>query len=1181
LYLKRLEIVGFKSFATRTVAELEPGIVVVVGPNGSGKSNIADGVRWVLGEQSAKAVRARRPEELVFAGSAQRNPLGMAEVSLVLDNADGALPVEYAEVRVTRRLYRSGEGEYLLNGARVRLRDITQLLLQVGLGADGYGVIGQGAVDELILQRPDERRVVFENAADIRRHQLRLQETRSRLAATEANLARVQDVIAELAPHVRRLKVQADRARRSDSARAELHQLQLAFFRARLRQARRERAEAEQVLAAAVGELRAAEAATARLQAEAQAADQARAELEARLATLRPRTEAYREQARTAERALAVARERAEAIAAQRALLAATSERVAERLEALRQEVSAPVAAEGRVRTAAETPEESSAIAGVRARLQELTAALAAAGQALDAARGQREAADRQVLRLEEQLASGEERRRAGEADRAVEEARQADRRARIETLSDALARLRNELGVAQQELEAAQRASGGAVDERRQAGQRVEQAREAARVAARRADRLYGALDALGVPARPPGGAGDPTGSPGRAEDAPAPTRAAPGPPNQGGVSLPPDWQPILHGLPVVGVAAELAARVRPVDRLLRGYLMRTVVLADDAAAREAHRRLAARLGPAAPAWAVISASGLLLTPLGERTIESGSTDAGAAVADWRKQVQRLQAERAEAEAVRARAERVLAEQMAAFERAEAAERAARGAVREHEARAQELRRLEAQAGAELAQQRQAFDRAARDAEQHESARRARVEEERRAREQLAAARTERSAAAAALRDHEQQVAALGGELDALRERLAALEAERARRAAEIEARASLVARLQAELAAAETERRAADDRARQLAAQAEELAAREMQLREEASGARAELATLEAELAQAEADSRRWSGGRRALDEDLAAARAAERAAHDQHAQALVRLQRSRDELERLEREMTDAGELEADLPGGGEWARQLRLELSEPSDEPRPGDQHAAGDERRLGPPGAEPEPDLEALRRRIAVLQRELRAVGTVAASVLDEYHELADRQAFLEQQSEDLTGAMAELRQAARDLERTLSDRFARVFDATNAAFQECFRQLFGGGEARLVLTDPDDLLRTGVDIVARPPEKKLQGLLSLSGGERTLTIVALLFGLLKVNPTPFCVLDEVDAALDEANVQRFADLLGRFARHIQFVVVTHNRATMEEADAMYGVTMDANGVSRLYSVQPRRLAAGR
>src|SRR5919206_5054710 len=260
MFLKRLELVGFKSFGLRTSTEFPPGIVVIVGPNGSGKSNISDAVLWVLGEQSAKAVRARKPEEVIFAGSATRQPLGMAEASLILDNSDASLPIEYDEVRVTRRLYRSGDSEYLLNGARVRLRDITQLLLHAGISADGYTVISQGSVDELILQRPEERRVAFEHAADIRRHQLRLHDTRSKLAATTANLTRVQDVLAELAPHVRRLKTQADRAARADTFRAELHNLLLKTFRWRLARAHAERREADEELQRATGAAQHAEA---------------------------------------------------------------------------------------------------------------------------------------------------------------------------------------------------------------------------------------------------------------------------------------------------------------------------------------------------------------------------------------------------------------------------------------------------------------------------------------------------------------------------------------------------------------------------------------------------------------------------------------------------------------------------------------------------------------------------------------------------------------------------------------------------------------------------------------------------------------------------------------------------------------------------------------------------------
>jgi hypothetical protein len=264
--------------------------------------------------------------------------------------------------------------------------------------------------------------------------------------------------------------------------------------------------------------------------------------------------------------------------------------------------------------------------------------------------------------------------------------------------------------------------------------------------------------------------------------------------------------------------------------------------------------------------------------------------------------------------------------------------------------------------------------------------------------------------------------------------------------------------------------------------------------------------------------------------------------------------------------------------DLPAGGTSAGTGRVGADEGS---AVSEAEAAGvpawvEQLRLGP-DEPPEPtfDLEAARRRVATLQRELRAVGGVADSVVAEYRELSARHDFLQRQSEDLRSAMHDLERTAAELEEHMRARFSAVLQAVDAAFQDCFRHLFGGGEARLVLTEPDDLLRSGIDIVARPPGKKLQGLLSLSGGERALTIVAMLFGLLRVNPTPFCVLDEVDAALDEANVERFANLLAEFARRIQFVVVTHNRATMDKADALYGVSMQAEGVSKVVSQRLR------
>ncbi len=1130
MFLKRLELVGFKSFASKTVAELPPGIVAVVGPNGSGKSNIADAVRWVLGEQSAKAVRARKPEEVIFAGSAARQPLGMAEVSLVLDNADGTVPLDYAELRVTRRLYRSGESEYLLNNARVRLKDITNYLLHAQLGPDSYSVIGQGSVDELILQRPEERRIAFESAADVRRHQIKLTDTRHKLTATEANLVRVQDVVAELAPHVRRLKAQADRASRAETLSAELHRLLVRYYRHRLREARVEADAAERALAQASSGLERAHEATARADEARRGGESALVELDERLAELRPRVDAEREALRSAERALAVARERTASIAQQRLALISEIDRLSQRIGVLRDEVEQHQRADEA--DAEEPGDDADNLAAVRNRAQEVSVELNRGQGELLAARRVRDAADRRIVELETAAARDEQRLHALEAAEAVDEARRVDRGTRVETLTAALATTTAALGAAQPALAEAERALAAADLARRAAVDRASAVREAARAAATQADRLHGALEALGV-----------------GDVAPA---------EHG----PPEWVSALRGLEVLGFAGEMAARVRPLDRLLRGYLMRTVVVRDDATAREVHRRLSESLSSGTPAWAVLSLDGLLLGAGGAPRIASAGDAEAPALADWRRQVRALEEEHAAAESARASAERALAvatDELSAADRAQSAARARR---QEAQSEVQQLQRTETSTRAELGRVRAEI---AQDSQRLEHAGQDRQEREARLRQlagSLAEARSERDEVMARMRAAEERVAALAEQVASVRGRLTVLETTHARRVAERQSRHGLLARIQGELHAAEGALRAAEERKGDLARQAEDLVQEEERIQRDARAAQAALTPAEADLAEADRQRQARAADRRVAEGRVAELRAGERLAQERREGALVRAQRARDALDRLEHEVAEAAEVDGEDGVDASWARQLRLSLE--------GD--AAAEDR-------EPVVDLEGMRRRISWLQRELRAVGGVSESVMDEFREMSERHDFLLHQAEDLHKAMAELREAAAELEEHMRGRFAEVFEAVNTAFQESFQTLFGGGEARLVLTQPDDLLATGIDVVARPPGKKLQGLLSLSGGERALTIVALLFGLLKVNPTPFCVLDEVDAALDEANVQRFAELLARFSRQIQFVVVTHNRATMERADAMYGVTMDTAGVSHVLSVKPSVILA--
>lgn len=1130
MFLRRLDIVGFKSFATRTTTELLPGIVVVVGPNGSGKSNIADAVLWVLGEQSARAVRARKPEEVIFAGSASRQPLGMAEVSLVLDNADNSLPIEYDEVRVTRRLYRSGDSEYLLNGSKVRLRDITALLLHAGLSPDSYSVISQGSIDELILQRPDERRVAFENVADIRRHQLRLTDTRHKLAATEANLTRVQDVLAELTPHVKRLKSQADRAQRADTFRSELHDLLVRYFRVRLIRAQEQRAHAEVALEIATQAAQQAEAATLGSENNLRQLDERVAEADRRVSAVRPRALEMRDRIREVERTRAVLRERVAGLAAQRTSVESDLERLRAQAERLASEEREAAQAAGE--TSADDAGDADALERARAAHAEQRAALQAAQQQRSTVYRELDAVQRRATDAESRLARLTQQLQSLESSLAVDEARQADRTSRVAELETAAAAAANAVRDLEERTKTGRERAQSAAARRTEASAALDRARETVRVASQTADRLQGALAALGAANLQ------------RRDDS----------------ALSGEWQDLLADLPVVGRARELAERIRPIDALLDGYLRRIVVLADDAATREAHRRLTEHLPSTAPAWAVMSLDGVLLSAGGERSLESAGDNEQSVLAHWTRQVRELETQRTTADEERHRASQALTAARDAVDDAEADERAARQALGQLEAQLGEQRRTQATLAADAARLRQDDERQTRAAEQRSDDRERAMARAQTTRDELDGVLAERRRLEQALRDADDRLAACVTAANAAQVELTSLQAAADRQEGERLARQALHDRIRADVRANRAAQETAETRLRGLADQGTRLQEQDVSLSADLEQARLALEPLETESQEAESERVALQAERHGLEKRLAEMRASERAAHEERERRHVEAQRTADEVERLNTEIAETIELEAELGGGAAWAEQLQLGFDDAD--------------------GARDAFDLEAARKRIATLQRELRAVGGVADSVVNEYREMSDRHAFLENQSADLHAAMADLRKAAEELESHMRERFAEAFSAIQSAFSDCFVKLFGGGEARLVLTDPDDLLRTGIEIVARPPGKKLQGLVSLSGGERALTVVSLLFGLLRINPTPFCVLDEVDAALDEANVQRFANLLAQFAREmgIQFIVVTHNRATMDTADAMYGVSMDGAGVSHVFSVQPRVLA---
>ncbi|HTE66561.1 MAG TPA: chromosome segregation protein SMC [Candidatus Binatia bacterium] len=1167
--LKELRLHGFKTFADATRFVFEPGVNAVIGPNGSGKSNMADAVRWVLGEQSNRSLRTRRADDVIFAGSQERKPQGMAEAILTLDNADGWLPIEFAEVTIGRRAYRSGETEYLINGARARLRDVVDLRGEGRLGANELVVVGQGTVDAALSLRPEERRQLFEEAAGVKNLQVRKNEALARFARARDNLTRVSDLIGELKPQVRRLALQAQHQQEHDvlgrRARAlvgEGHRRSETAARSALGEARRRAAAAE----AALESHRAAEAA-GREAASAAEERYWQAEAAARLAG--ERREGTREERIRAESRLDGLRGRA-----------------AER----ERSVAAAAAELGEVEATlvAGTDEGPDAHGPVEAQ----RAAAEAAWRAASAALADAEAA---LVAAEEELA--EARRRDGE--RIALEARQGELLARAaarrEQLSGELAAAHAAATEAEAAISAARATSERAgarlttARERHEAAlavlveaqPRADAARRGAAELAERVGAMRGELEALHE----------------RAE------RGA----RLGSLLSAAGWSSLLDAVDAPGEAwAAIEAVVGGeleqvllwrdgdlVDRLREARGAARLLATDDGGKEDdaQERRAAldavgadgtlaewigAPTGPrlfrrvaVAPdlasllrGWRQLPAGWVAVTPHGDladgrglvavrgRDEAPGGADAErhARRRELADALARLEAEQSEAASTAAGQLGAVGEAARRLDAAraerDAAERAEHEARLEHEAIEGRLRRA-AEVANSLAEELAAIERDEGGAASPDPGTPAGLEDLERAasdaREAQAAAATARDAAREAWR-------AARVEADRLEQRevsapRAVLEARRLQLSASRPADAEALRRLQEERTAAQ----AAYDVARD----ADDAAAAERATADAArQEARAQLIALEREA----------GGGAARLAELERAAQLAAVAA-SRHEDALAALARERElALESLAAVEEAGDDAPGDEPGSA------RPAVADVPTDPALAAELAALDD------GA-----LEVEVRRV---RRTLAQIGSVNPFAVEEHAELAARLDELVSQDSDLTAAIGSTEELVATLDAQIVGQFNAAFAAIGERFDEFCRLLFAGGSASLQLGEGEDGdAPGGIEIVVRPPGKRLQRLAMLSGGERALTGVALLFAMLSVNPVPFCILDEVDAALDEANIGRFADALRHLAERIDFVVITHNRATIEVADTIYGVTMTDAAVSRVVSLRLADLPA--
>jgi chromosome segregation protein len=1175
--LLSVRLQGFKSFADRTHVEFGPGISAVVGPNGSGKSNLADALRWALGEQG-RALRTRKSEDVVWAGSEKRPAVGMADVQLTLDNGDGLLPVDYGVVELGRRLYRSGENDYLLNRSRVRLKDLIDLLDAGHLAENAFLFIGQGMVDQALALRPEERRPLFEDVAGVRRHERRRRRAEEQLTESEANLARVEDILAELRPQARRLGQQAEQQASRRSAADELAAAILASAHARWHAAGRRASDAASVLAArraaldaAMGELLEQEQVAA---AVAAALDgRAAAEAAARASFDRARDERAALQLREGRHASDAASAERE-----RASLEAVRAAASRELDAARQALAAPLAPlpeELEAELASHDAEIAATDAGGPANAGPSSADLAAIRR-LEAARAQEVAAARRRA-AEAERAAGEEAARAATAAGRVQEvtaeqaqATQAREAALVEEASARTGREAAQAAVANAEAAARSAAdnAGGARAAAAAAAARHEDARRAlesadggsfSRAARARGGRSIG--DGLIVDTQLTRAVDAALAGLGRAHVvARAEIEALA---SDRGVAIAAEaLEPAVgEGEPPIVIEARarggglLAGAIRRDDsKAVTRLLARTVWLPDAAAA--------IALQPLLPAgWMAVARDGSVL--VGEIATWTRPEGRGLHLRD---DAERL----ASASAAAAEAAEAAATALRAAEQDVATARSALAAAREQEAQAQVARRR-AEEVERVASGR--LDAASRESAWL-SAQAARLAAE--AQRLRAALPPDEPRPSTAEPADPAASAATNASEAKRREQLAALQARRRMLAEEVRA---------ARAARADSERRhaqataAAELAERQLAyaaTTAAELVDREARLATERDAIVAALADAELAVTRAEAT---LGDVVRAAADDRERLRAAETAVLAIRERVRIAQEAGRaSEREELEARLALDALRESvlvELAGlGNVGLRHLGHEGGASTGDGEPGGDvleaavaTAARAWERDDPPADPPTPS------RLASLRRRFHDLGAVNPFAADEYAEVKTRLDTLEAQRTDLVGAIEKTRTLIAELDQLVSDQFRRTFAALEKAFDRRFQQLFGGGFAHLALTDPQDLTNTGIEITARPPGKKPQALAMLSGGERALTAVALLFSMLEVRPVPFCVLDEVDAALDEANIGRFTDALKELSQSTQCIVITHNRGTIEAADAMYGVTVGDDSVSRVISLR--------
>ncbi len=1180
--LKRVELTGFKSFPERTVVEFDRGVTAIVGPNGSGKSNIADAVRWVLGEQSAKMLRGSKMEDVIFAGTERRKPVNFAQVTLVLDNSDRRMPVDYDEVSISRKVFRSGESEYAINDSRCRLRDVSELLMDTGVGKEGYSIIGQGQIDRLLSNKPQDRRLIFEEAVGITKFKSRKEEAESKLADEELSLNRISDILSELCARIDPLTAEAAKAEQFIALKDELKSYEVSAFLGQYKQYRDQFDKVEGDLSALGAQLydarqREAEARSRSEQykQEANAADEAykslnenHHELELSLqqkqsqkALILSRGEQF---IREEERLSRQIEEAKESLHALLSTIQREEARVAQNDEKLNAKEEARRAAWDRFtesqdalavrRTEAEAAKN--ALEECRTAVAALKAKGAGFGEVLALDRSQQEALAQQQSQLDasvDELRAKEEKKNQeiGEA------------LALSDQLGGRISALNNEIQDLRAAVRERQNALAEAVETLTKTKSRLQWLSELEKdyegfssgvktvMSLAKSDSRFRGVrgtvsDLIRVPAEL--GAAIEAALGNSVQDVVTEDLAtAKGlieylrREQKGRVTfLPLDRVEgrandslrgkVLKEAGVRGFAHELIGYDRAYVGIANRLLGNVVVAEDFDSAADVAKKYGSDLR-------VVTLKGDLFNIGG--AVTGGSTQKGGGILSRkgeaesltklrREQEQSVETLRREAEALTSARQ----EKNAELEQKAAAYDAARQRVME------------------LKNELASFTAARQQIEL-----------------QLAEARKSAGAQERAQEEHRAWMEGFDGELarleqeetlhgDALRAAEAALEAESVR---------------------------------------CESARAEEMNLRIEAKGLEQEILymrrSIEREQENAGELSTRAENGLTELNasrsqhaEDVAALELLEK-----ELETLAALIEQRagetDEMERVQNEkrvrweesmnavsavMGEISSLEKEqlrLEGQKNRAQRDLQDLQDRMWEEYELTYNAAAmlEKKELG--------SAAAMKRRIGELKEQIKSLGSVNVNAITELVALKERTENLTAQRDDIVKTEESLRELIEQLKTSMEKQFTEGFRKIGSLFEETFRKLFGGGHALLQLTQGESSLEAGIEIVAQPPGKKLQNMMLLSGGERALTAIALLFAIQQLNPAPFCILDEIEAALDEVNVSRFADYLNELCANTQFIVITHRKGTMEAASTMYGVTMEEKGVSKCISVR--------